>query len=104
LYREHGDKLSLGLDKIENNALNVVSQALEGERDVDRAIVFNKIYKHRAAYRFWRGDFSKFREHLRCASAYGGLGVALRLRYWMSYSPKLVRASRKVFKFVKRFF
>lgn len=108
LYREHGDKLSANLDKIESSALRVVSRMLqeasEADAEVISARVFNRIYKHRARYRFWRGEFGKFREYVRFASRYGKVGSALRVRYWMSYLPRLVRFSRKVSNLSKRFF
>ncbi|MBU1007661.1 glycosyltransferase [Candidatus Dependentiae bacterium] len=102
LYREHSNKLSSNLEKMEFYALVVTFHALQDAELIDKNHVFNYIYKSRAAYRFWLGDYDVFRRYVRFAKTYGPLGVVLRLRFMVSYAPWFIHGVRRVKKYFTR--
>ena len=94
LYREHGNKLSADMEKMERGAMQVVFRMLEQARDIDKNGVWNKFYKNRASDRFWRGDYKVFRRYVSSAATYGSVGLKLKLRVLGSYVPLMVKACR----------
>jgi len=102
LYREHGNKLSANVEKIDFYALYGIFSALDGENGIDHNFVYNQFYRHRAAYRFSLEDYEGFRRYVRCASVYGSVGAKMRLRMVASYAPSVVRGVRWLKKNIKK--
>lgn len=100
LYRDHGDKLSANLEKMEKNTLFVVSAAIESFSDIDKRAVFYKNHMNFANYRFWLEDYVLFRRHVACAKKYGPIGFGTRTRFIFSYAPRAIGWLR----FVKKLF
>jgi glycosyltransferase involved in cell wall biosynthesis len=90
LYRDHENKLSSKLDEIEGYALKAVLYVIEGESDIDRDLVFNRIYKNRAKYRFSLGNYEKFRKYIKLAYSCGYVELGLKVRFLISYFPMVI--------------
>lgn len=106
LYREHKNKLSADLEKMEQATLFVVDAAIK------RAGLDTKDYKKKnplyqtcinaAKQRFWLEDYAAFRSHVKSAKKYCPVGFGMRMRYAISYFPGLIRGVRFLKKFVQR--
>jgi len=102
LYRRHKNKLSQDLDKIEQNSLCAVKAVMQGLSEAEQNMVLNANYRRRAAYRLWREEYVVFRQHIRKARLYGPVGLDLRLRFFLSYFPCLIKFARRLKAKIKR--
>ena len=94
-YREHDANVSKNLDKIDFYARQVVEDNFFGT-EVEKKNVFNMFYKRRADYRFWLGDYKKFRKYFLAAKSYGYVDFAYRARFILSYFPRIVSFLRVI--------
>jgi glycosyltransferase involved in cell wall biosynthesis len=96
LYREHANNVSANLDKIEAGAIQAVMRILDGDQTINKNFILNQVYRNRAAYRFWLGNYDKFRGHIRTAKKYGTIDLTTRVRFLFSYFPRVVKFVKKI--------
>lgn len=102
LYRKHENNVSKKLDKIDFYAFVVVMEALFDSPSIDQDHILHGFYLRRARYRFWLGDYKVYRKYIKLASAYQTVPLLPRLRFFISYFPKLIKFLKSARRFLQK--
>jgi len=91
-HRVHKKNTSLKI--IFRYSLIALLFAIEQDNRINRDTVLNNFYKNFASNYYFDNNFNEFRKNLKIACVYGQISINLKLKYYLSFFPYLIKLLR----------